>query len=226
MEYLCSCGNKSSISLKKLLLGQKCAECGNVQRAKARRKYTIETARDIFLQAGWTLTAQQFVSVVTPMSCLCPMGHKRNVTLSNFVRGHRCQKCVKTGINNWKWNSNRKQVRQNELFRKKAYNLLARSLNATGQVKSKKTKEMLGYSTKELVSHIQNHPEWPTLKESDWHLDHIFPIKAFMDAGINDMKKINALENLRPCAASENLSKQGKYDLSEFQKWLETHFHD
>jgi hypothetical protein len=35
------------------------------------------------------------------------------------------------------------------------------------------------------------------------HVDHIFPIQAFLDHGILDLKTINALDNLRPMLGPE-----------------------
>ena len=57
-------------------------------------------------------------------------------------------------------------------------------------------------------------------KNDDWHLDHIFPIKAFIDNGIKDLKLINSLDNLQPISSVKNLSKGDRYDQLEFQKWL------
>jgi hypothetical protein len=55
-----------------------------------------------------------------------------------------------------------------------------------------------------------------------WHTDHIFPIKAFLDYGIVDIKIINCLENLRPLDAKENLCKNAKYDKVLFEQWLQS----
>lgn len=48
----------------------------------------------------------------------------------------------------------------------------------------------------------------------------ICPIQAFLDHSIMDLKIINALDNLRPLAGFENLSKADKYDAEEFKKWI------
>jgi hypothetical protein len=51
-------------------------------------------------------------------------------------------------------------------------------------------------------------------------VDHIFPVQAFLDHGILDLKLINHLSNLRPMPGKENLSKADKYDEKEFTEWL------
>ena len=53
-------------------------------------------------------------------------------------------------------------------------------------------------------------------------MDHIFPIQAFVDYGIKDIKLINCLENLQPLNGKENCSKGDKYDVEKFEKWLES----
>jgi len=62
----------------------------------------------------------------------------------------------------------------------------------------------------------------PKVKDGDWHLDHIFPINAFVEHDITDISVINALDNLRPVSQKENNSKHAKYDKKKFRKWLES----
>ena len=47
----------------------------------------------------------------------------------------------------------------------------------------------------------------------EWHVDHIKPIISFLNAGITDISKINAIENLQPLWAADNLRKGGKYNV-------------
>jgi hypothetical protein len=57
------------------------------------------------------------------------------------------------------------------------------------------------------------------------HIDHIFPIQAFIDFGLCDIehiKVINSLENLQPLDAFDNLSKNNKYDKDEFIDFLKS----
>lgn len=93
-------------------------------------------------------------------------------------------------------------------------------LNVTGRVKNKRTAELLGYDYRQLQEHITTHPNYDNVKDGNWHIDHIFPIKAFIDYDIFDLKLINCLENLRPITAKENCSKNDRYDCADFEKWL------
>jgi hypothetical protein len=96
------------------------------------------------------------------------------------------------------------------------------SLKKTGQKKTHKKAYMLGYSPAQLRIHLESFSEWQQLKNGNWHVDHIFPVKAFVDHGIKDIKLINCLENLQPLSDKANLQKNGKYSTTDFEQWLNT----
>ena len=89
-------------------------------------------------------------------------------------------------------------------------------------MKTDTTFNLLGYTKEELINHIKNCDNWESLKNSKWELDHIFPLKAFFDYKIYDVKKINILENLRPLSSLENKTKNSFYDKNEFECWLKS----
>ena len=51
---------------------------------------------------------------------------------------------------------------------------------------------------------------WENRKE--WHIDHIRPIKDFLDNDIDDYNLINHPSNLQPLWAKDNLFKSAKYN--------------
>ncbi len=53
-------------------------------------------------------------------------------------------------------------------------------------------------------------------------IDHIFPVQAFVDHKIYDMKIINHLTNLRPLSKVDNNKKADNYDEDSFLQWLES----
>lgn len=91
----------------------------------------------------------------------------------------------------------------------KASIFMRKSLYRCISFKRNRTSSILGYSRDELVSCIdrqfQSGMSWSN--HGDWHIDHIIPIKWFLENGITDPKVINALSNLRPLWKEENLSK-------------------
>ena len=71
----------------------------------------------------------------------------------------------------------------------------------------------LGYSQNEFKAHIESlfisGMSW--LNRSKWHIDHIKPISLFIKEGVMDIKIINALNNLQPLWAKDNIAKGAKY---------------
>lgn len=56
--------------------------------------------------------------------------------------------------------------------------------------------------------------------EEDFETIDIFPLKAFVDYGILDVRLANCLDNLQPMLEHDNISKSAKYDRSSFEDWL------
>ena len=81
--------------------------------------------------------------------------------------------------------------------------------------KKDRTECILGYTKKELVLFIgakfQNKMSWENYGE--WHIDHIVSIHHFLSVGVTDPKIINALSNLQPLWAVDNLAKGKKHDV-------------
>lgn len=77
-----------------------------------------------------------------------------------------------------------------------------------------KAEKLLGYTCEQLREHIESQfkegMSWDD--RGKFHIDHIKPIKAFLDEGITDPAIVNALDNLQPLWAHENLSKGAKHE--------------
>lgn len=121
------------------------------------------------------------------------------------------------GSNHHNWVDDREKLKLDRTFRKRCYKALQSSLKATDKEKVGRTSDMLGYGPKELQEHITNHPNWDNVKDKRWHLDHIFPIEAFIQHKIYDLKLINCLENLRPITQRENNQKKDKYGNGDYE---------
>jgi len=91
-------------------------------------------------------------------------------------------------------------------------NILRGVLRRLNKNKTTDTITLLGYSSNELKTHLENlfkeGMSWENYGE--WHIDHIKPISSFHPD--TDLKIINSLDNLQPLWASENLSKGSKYN--------------
>jgi len=221
MKYRCSCGNISSISWNNFTQGKRCGNCAKYGLSKKR---SLAEVQKIFEERGCEFLDNEFKGIHYKHRYRCKCGQLAEITFAGFH--HQNQYCHTCGLEKNKkeghhaWIKDRKKKRENDLFRKKCYKALQSSLKATGQEKVGRTSDMLGYTPKQLQEHVQNHPNYPRVKDSNWHLDHIFPIEAFVEHGIGDIRLINALDNLQPITQAENNSKHAKYNKREFKKWL------
>lgn len=90
-------------------------------------------------------------------------------------------------------------------------NMVGRLVNR-GYDKTKLTSEILGYDVNQLKSHISEQfkdgMSWDNYGE--WHIDHIVPIVQMVNRGVKDPAIVNALDNLQPLWAFDNLSKGGR----------------
>lgn len=94
---------------------------------------------------------------------------------------------------------------------------LYRVLSLTGDDERGKSVDIIGYTPDELKVHLESQfkdgMSWEN--RSEWHIDHIKPVSVFIKEGITDPKIINALDNLQPLFATENLRKSNKYNKVE-----------
>lgn len=81
-----------------------------------------------------------------------------------------------------------------------------------GDLKNESSEKINGYSTQELRMHIERMflrgMNWDNY--GDWHIDHIIPICWYIENGINDCSVVNALSNLRPMWAKDNIRKSAR----------------
>lgn len=97
-----------------------------------------------------------------------------------------------------------------------ARKLLSRVLSCTGNRKHGRTFSIIGYNKQQFVEHMesmfQDGMSWDN--HGEWHVDHIIPVAELVRCGVTDPAKINALENLRPLWAKDNMSKGDKFELA------------
>ena len=222
LSYICSCGCEGKTTWFSFQLGRRCGRCSDTRS----KKYDIEEVREIFKQSGCELLQDHYQNIGSLMEYRCSCGNVSKITLGNFKKGARCKQCGLSkmiGHNNPRWIEDRKKKRDNDLFRKKCGSMVRKCLTTLNKSKTDRTHKLLGYTHKQLQEHIHNHPNWNKVKDGKWHVDHIFPIVAFFDHGISDLKLINHLDNLRPLSQSENNKKSAKYNSHEFKKWVKRH---
>lgn len=105
----------------------------------------------------------------------------------------------------------RERRKSDPTFKMSTYtrNMLRRVLRATGEIKKGSTRDILGYDGGQLKSHIEGQfkPGMTWENYGEWHIDHKIPISLMTLYGVNDPAIINALSNLQPMWALDNLVK-------------------
>jgi hypothetical protein len=224
VTYRCSCGNISDITLANFLKGNRCANCGKV-RGSNKQRLSATFIKQFFLKQNCVLL-DVYINAQIPMKYKCICGTISYIRWDHFRQGTRCINCQmkkQSGIAHYKWNPNREQVKQNQDMYKKCHQLIANTLEAIGHKKKNHTFELLGYTAQELLMHLHSFDTWNDLQNKKWHIDHKFPVIAFLEHGITDLKVINSLDNLRPLLGSENCSKGGWYDEECFLTYCKRH---
>lgn len=249
MRFRCKCGQFGMLSLNKFQRGDKCGKCSPCRQKFTREevasvflKHRCELLEQHYKNNSTLMSYRCKCGNISKVSLAAFKSQNQNcyqcglvkIKLSHSKNKNWINKI--SGPNNYQWIVDREQKHKNHMlrkasynrredvvFRRKMYKALSSSLKLCGLVKSKRTHELLGYTPEMLQSHIYAHPNYASLKKSTWHLDHIFPITAFVENGIFDLKIINSLDNLQPLSCSQNTSKHAKYDKAAFAAWLASH---
>ena len=90
--------------------------------------------------------------------------------------------------------------------------IVRRFFRMSGTRKHDKTLSLVGYSFDDFKQHIESlfvdGMSWEN--HGEWHVDHILPVSYMVTNGITDPKQINALINLQPLWAKDNMKKSAK----------------
>lgn len=231
MKYECSCGTIGFKFWSHFKNGERCRKCG-IEKCKKNNSKRLKVEKEVyeyFEKHSCKLLEAKYVNSETKMKFLCNCGNECYITWDKFKIGKRCKTCnrkkyderkMRSGNNHPNWNPNRDEVNMKKKVRQKAKHILRRTL--LDVMKSETTFKMLGYTKEDLINHIINHKNWALVKNDNWELDHYFPVSAFFDYNIHDIKIINMLENLQPLSKTENRKKNNKYNKFEFEKWLQS----
>lgn len=75
------------------------------------------------------------------------------------------------------------------------------------------TNKNVGYSSRDLKEHIESQfePGMSWENHGEWHIDHIIPLSVLVKWGVTDPSVVNALHNLRPLWAEDNMSKGARF---------------
>lgn len=226
IECRCRCDNLRKCKLNNFRKSPRCRKCLHKDLA-----FNIEFVRSYFSENGCELLEKEYNNARESLKYKCSCGKESEICFYSFKNGSRCRDCGgkktsewlsknRRGESNPRWIKDRSTKKLNDLFCNKCRHMVKRTLKFFQQGKISRTEQILGYKFADLKLHIESHENWHRVKNKNWHIDHIFPLKAFIDYGILDARLANCLENLQPMLANENISKSAKYDRRSFENWL------
>lgn len=220
MRFRCKCGRISTIRYSSFKRGSYCLGCSGKQ------KHTLQEIKSCIESVdGYKLLSKEYKNALTKLEIQCPEGHIYKTKWNVFQQGRRCPTCMtknNSGEGHCRWIKDRNEALLRKKTTRQCFTMLWRALKSTSQKKFTKSYKLLGYTPTELRQRVTSHPNWKSVKDKKWHLDHVFPIKAFCDYGIRDLALINCLDNIRPVLGWENLKKHSKYTKEDFEFWLKT----
>lgn len=127
-----------------------------------------------------------------------------------FIEQARRLASERKGPKSPRWIKNREYVVSHKVTKKFLYKQLQTLMSGR---KTKRTHLIVGYTASDLVAHLEkkfdSNMSWANYG-TYWHIDHILPVSYFTKRGIFDPVVVNALENLQPLEAIENIRKGNK----------------
>ena len=233
LTYRCKCGSIVTSHFHTFKKRKNCCACGNkknVLNIESIYKFIKDNNLDLISLHKFETGSKGNLL----LRCSCGNEYEKSWrALNNSKCSKACTDCTKkqkiekmSGQNHPLWIEDRKKVDFKKEFAKKIYSMLRRCYLTFKLKKQDKSFDFLGYTYYELGEHITKHPNFVNAtKNGNMHIDHIFPIQAFIDFGLCDIehiKVINSLENLQPLDAFDNLSKNNKYDKDKFIDFLKS----
>lgn len=225
LNFKCKCGNIKQTSFNVFKEHPRCNECGKKSHIDTIHKNKTKEILE-FAEQNNCKVLEPYVERSTPIVFECPCGNKDKRKWNDFKKYPYCKKCAResiTGKNHYSFYDDQELKDKILQFHNICRNKLRKYKAA---LKSKRNisdliVEPLNYTIKEFVDCMKKKVD-DSVDLKTVHVDHIFPISAFVRHNIFDLNIINHLENLRPVSKFENLSKHSRYDKDKFYAWLDS----
>ena len=92
LEYECPRGHIRSITWHDWINGCRCSACKSISIRNKLRKNFDEVEKS-FIKEGYVLLSEEYKDSHTKLDCICPKGHKYNITWNSWQQGARCKHC-------------------------------------------------------------------------------------------------------------------------------------
>lgn len=208
---------------------QGCYKCARYRIKESHRLSTEEFINKAISKHGdkYDYSTSLYISSHSKIEIICKKHGSFKQNPNSHLDGHGCKFCgidSYSGENHHNWYKDRNQFILNNLTKFKCQSMVMNILKFTGKKKTTRTYKILGYNNKDLQLHLQKDPNYDKWIEDqeNWHIDHIFPIKAFIENNIYDPGIINRLDNLQILPKQSNLIKSSKYNRKHFYNYLKS----
>jgi hypothetical protein len=205
--------------------GKGCHLCGKEKQPKTTAQF-VSAARGVHGDR-FSYHKSKYISCKAKLVIGCRKHGDFLQSPKNHLGGNGCEKCAnenrpvsRKGSASCHWIADREYVESRKRLSSRCHVQLRRTLKTIGKKKEGRSRDLLGYTTRQLIEHLTSHPEFESVKYSKWEIDHIFPISAFFRYGITHVSVINCLENLRPTTRAFNRSKANECDDFQFLCWV------
>jgi len=186
---------------------------------KEKVQYVSDWIKNTIHDRGCVLLNNIYVNKMVHIQCCCGSEHFK--LMNNKKSSPLCKDCIK---NYYKLNCKKINLKDPNYVKNKRRFTIKHSKTVYKMYTngSNKYYDKVGYCGADLKRHIESNPDFLRCKEIGLSIDHIYPLSAFFDVGIDDPKVINHLSNLRPSTKSENSTKRDKYNKLDFYEWLKS----
>lgn len=192
LKILCDKGHVYISRWNSFQMGNRCPKCANNIRYDF--KYIKNVIKEKLPNYKLLSKKEDYINNISKLNLRCDNGHIWNVCFRSILNNHKCNKCKyekMLGSNHPRW-----------IYDRTNLSIVKEHHRKSTRFKNKFKKEN------------------PLKKDCNMTVDHIFPIKVFIDMGIEDPEIINYSLNLQYLSLKENASKGCKFDINKFHKYM------
>lgn len=200
--------------------------CNTSTKVASSRKEAIQTGLKLYIGKP-CLNGNISPRFLSTGNCTCVICHEKAKTnCRNFVKKKRTTQSglqARRDAQNKYYKNNKKKQHAYYVNKRrsdpnfycacKVRSMLARVLTRANKKKNAKCIDLIGYDGNDLRIHLEKQftkgMSWEKFG-TEIEIDHIIPVSKMIDDGITDPAIINALSNLRPMWARENIKKSNK----------------
>ena len=206
---ICPVGHEIKMRYNDFKSGYRCLKCSGLE------KHSHDFIFNYYKENNYTMNSF-YINSHNKDELICSNGHNIKMSFHTFSNGVRCGKCFhlnNTGINHYKWKSDRSRRSRSKYLSFDLYHI-----NILKNDPNYKLHFQFDNEYKRKNNNVIN---------KKYSVDHIFPRVAFIDNEFDKIygeelcKKIaNKRNNLRIIDQKYNSSKGGKYNQEEFMNWF------